>query len=70
MLDKIKKWCKENDTSISALEKKCGLGNGTIGGWEKSTPRVDSLMSVSKITGLSLEELINTENKDNKDKAS
>lgn len=58
MLEKIKAWCKENDIPIYALEKKCGLGNGTIGGWEKSTPRVDSLIAVSKVTGLSIDELI------------
>ncbi|MDD4843185.1 MAG: helix-turn-helix transcriptional regulator [Anaerotignum sp.] len=62
MLEKIKAWCKENDTAISVLEKKCGLGNGTISGWEKSVPRVDSLIAVSKITGLSLDELIGTKN--------
>lgn len=58
MLEVIKKWCKENNVSISALEKKCDLGNGTIGGWDKSTPRVDNLMAVSKVTGLSIDELI------------
>ncbi|WP_312048011.1 helix-turn-helix domain-containing protein [Anaerotignum sp.] len=58
MLEKIKEWCKENNTPVSVLEKMCGLGNGTISGWEKSTPRVDSLMAVSKITGLSIDELI------------
>lgn len=57
MLDKIRSWCKENNTSISALEKKCGLGNGTIGGWEKSSPRIDTLLAVSKITGIEISEL-------------
>ncbi|MDD3393917.1 MAG: helix-turn-helix transcriptional regulator [Anaerotignum sp.] len=58
MLEKIKIWCKENKTPISTLEKMCGLGNGTIGGWEKSTPRVDNLMAVSKVTGLSIDDLV------------
>lgn len=58
MLEKIKSWCKENNMPIYVLEKKCGLGNGTIGGWEKSIPRADNLMAVSKVTGLSLDELI------------
>ncbi|WMI80950.1 helix-turn-helix domain-containing protein [Anaerotignum sp. MB30-C6] len=58
MLEKIKAWCRDNKTSVCALEKQCGLGNGTIGGWEKSTPRVDSLIAVSKATGLSIDDLI------------
>ena len=31
--DMIVKYCKENDISISAFEKKCGFGNGTVGKW-------------------------------------
>jgi len=58
LLEKIKAWCKENKTPVSALEKMCGLGNGTIGGWEKSTPRIESLIAVSRVTGLSIVDLI------------
>lgn len=44
--------------SISALEKKCGLGNATIRGWENSVPRIDTLQKVSEVTGISISELI------------
>ena len=57
---KIEAWCKENGTSVAALEKKCGLGNGTIQGWKTSSPRIDSLQKVSKVTGIPIEELITT----------
>ena len=32
---KIIRYCEENNISISAFEKKCNIGNGTIGKWEK-----------------------------------
>ena len=32
---KIIRYCEENNISISAFEKKCKIGNGTIGKWEK-----------------------------------
>ena len=54
----IEKWCKDNDTSICALEKKCGIGNGTISRWNESMPRVDTLQKVSEATGISISELI------------
>lgn len=58
ILARIEQWCKENNTSIAALEKKCELGNATIRGWETRSPRVDSLQKVSDVTGIPIEELI------------
>lgn len=57
---KIESWCKENNTTISALEKKCGLGNATIRGWSDSIPRVDKLQKVSEVTGIPIAELIDS----------
>lgn len=54
---RIESWCKENGISVSALEKKCGLGNATIRGWETSSPRIDSLKKVSDFTGIPINEL-------------
>jgi len=44
--------------SISALEKKCKLGNATIRGWEKSSPRLDNLQKVSDFTKIPISELV------------
>ena len=63
ILEKIEQWCKENNTSIAALEKKCGLGNATIRGWGTNSPRVDSLKKVSDVTGIPIEELIGNSKK-------
>ena len=65
MLKRIEKWCKENGTTIAALEKKCGLGNATIRSWNTSIPRIDSLMKVSDATGIPIEELIRNNGKEN-----
>lgn len=58
VLERIEKWCKENNTSIAALEKKCGIGNATIAKWGESLPRIDSLKRVSAETGIPIDELI------------
>lgn len=58
VLERIEKWCKENGVSVSALEKKCALGNATITRWNKSMPRVDTLQKVSEVTGIPITELL------------
>lgn len=58
ILEQIEKWCKENNTSIAALEKKCGLGNATISKWDKSMPRIDTLQKVSEVTKIPIAKLI------------
>ena len=61
LLGVIEKWCKENNTSISALEKSCGFGNATIRSWIKSMPRIDTLQKVSLVTGIPIEKLLEDE---------
>ena len=58
LLEQIEKWCRENNTSIFALEKACGLGNATIRGWDTSTPRIDTLQRVSKVMNVPIETLL------------
>ena len=45
--ENVKKIADEKGISISALEKKAGLGNGVISGWKKSSPTVANLNSVA-----------------------
>lgn len=62
LYSKIEALCKKNGISISGLEKATGLGNATIKGWEKSSPRIDSLIKVAKYFGCTVDELMrNTE---------
>lgn len=56
---KIIKYCEENNISIATFEKKCNIGNGTIGKWGKgSKPSLDTLEKISKATGITVSELV------------
>lgn len=55
---KVEDYCKKNHISLAAFEKKCGLGNGTIKGWETSSPRFDSLKKVADGMGIKVEKLL------------
>ena len=66
LLEQIEKWCRENNSSVSALEKACGLGNATIRSWETSMPRIDTLRKVARETGIPIEKLL--ESADNEPK--
>ena len=50
--------CKENKISIARLEKELGIGNGTIGRWEKSSPTVENLKKVADYFGVTVNDLI------------
>lgn len=54
----VKKICEEKGISISQLEKESGLGNGTIGGWRTSAPRLDSLQAVAKVLKVKVDKLL------------
>lgn len=58
LLRKIKNMAKEKGLSIRKLENKAGLGNGTISGWETSSPNVDNLKKVADILECTIDELL------------
>lgn len=58
ILKNISMLCKEKGISIAKLEKEVGLGNGTIGKWAESSPKVDSLKSVADYFGVTVDSLI------------
>lgn len=47
MVEQIKKLCSDNKTSIKALEKELGFGNGTIRRWDTNAPSVDKIILVA-----------------------
>lgn len=56
---KIIKYCKANNLSVSAFEKKCGIGNGTVGRWKDgSKPSLDTLEKIEKATGIPISDLV------------
>lgn len=58
--EKVDKYCKENNLSISAFEKKCDLPNGLVGKWKLNsyTPCVATLKKISNATGIPIEKWI------------
>lgn len=62
-VNNIRNLCKKNGTSLAALEKKLGFGNGVISGWEnaKSWPPYDRLFEVAAELGVSVDELAGNE---------
>ena len=50
--------CKGKGISIAKLEKETGLGNGTVGRWEKSSPSVENVKKVADYFQVSVDYLI------------
>lgn len=55
ILSKIRDLCEQKNITISELEKECGIGNATISRWDKSFPRMDTLIKVAKYFEVSIE---------------
>ena len=52
----VVKYCADNNISIAEFEKMCGLGNGTVGKWNKGkNPSLNTLYIMQSKTGISLE---------------
>lgn len=59
--EKVIQYCDENKISICAFEKKCDIGNGTIGRWKNgSKPTIETLKKIEKVTGIPITELVST----------
>lgn len=58
--ENIKEVCDKKNISISALEKRAGIGNGTIGKWKesKSGPTVETLLKIADVLGVSIGRLV------------
>lgn len=56
--ENVKKIADEKGISISALEKKAGLGNGVISGWKTSSPTVANLKSVADVLHVNVDKLL------------
>ena len=58
IFDNISKLCKENGISVAKLERETGIGNGTIGRWNVSSPNVANLKAVADFFRVSMDELV------------
>ena len=48
----IKDICKEKNISVSEVEKRARLGNGTITKWNQSVPNLKNLEAVANVLGI------------------
>ena len=53
--EKIKELAEKNGISIAALEKKLGIGNGTIRKWNEVSPTLENISKVARYFGVSIE---------------
>lgn len=58
LLERIKSLCIENSISLSALEKKLNLGNGTLSRWNTSSPSIDKIQRISNYFNVSIDYLV------------
>lgn len=58
LYEKILDYCEKEGLSISAFEKKCDIGNGTVGRWKDdvSKPSLTTLEKIAKETKISVAE--------------
>lgn len=58
IVERIKVRCKEKSTSMNALEKELGFGNGSIRLWDKKEPGSQKVILVAERLDLSLDWLL------------
>lgn len=57
-VDYIRELSRTKGMSLSQLEEQSGLGNGTIGKWERQMPTLTSLQKVADSLGCNVKDLI------------
>lgn len=63
MVDTIRRLCKEQGKTLFSLEQECGLGNGSINKWDRSSPSVAKVIAVANALGVSIADLIGGQEK-------
>ncbi|WP_041712944.1 helix-turn-helix domain-containing protein [Cellulosilyticum lentocellum] len=63
LVEKIQELCRRNATTQSSLERELGFGKGTISKWDKSSPSTDKLQKVADYFHVSIDYLLEREDK-------
>ena len=65
LYEKIVAYCEREGISISSFEKKCSIGNGTVGRWkdDASRPALTTLEKIADTTGIPVSEWIKQKSK-------
>lgn len=65
LVERIKLKCKENHTSMNALEGELGFGNGTLRRWDERTPGADRLLTLANRLNTSVDWLLTGKDPEN-----
>lgn len=57
LYERIKELCKKNGTNITALEKACGFGRGSISKIDKHRPSNEKLQKMADYFGITVDQL-------------
>lgn len=58
LVPKIEDLCKECNTTVTALERDCGLSLGSVRRWDKNSPSIDRVVLVAKALSTTVSYLI------------
>lgn len=58
IFENVKEIGRKKGLTIMEIEKRAGFSNGTIGKWQKSSPRVENVIKVSEVLGVSVSRLM------------
>lgn len=61
LYERIKELCRQNGTTISALERECGLAKGSVSKIDRHKPNAEKLQKIANYLEVSVEELMGTE---------
>lgn len=56
---RIKQEIKAHNTTIAAVERELGLGNGTISKWDKQSPSCNNMLKLANYLNCSVDYLLN-----------
>ena len=57
--DRVIEYCVKEDLTVSAFERFCKLGNGTVSKWkDENAPTINSLIKIEKAPGIPIIEWI------------
>ena len=59
IFDRVQRYCRLHNLTISEFEKLFGIGNGSVARWRVKQPSLKSLIKISKATRISLENWVN-----------
>lgn len=63
LVQRIDALCKQRNTTMTAIERECGLGVSSIRKWDDHSPSLTKVMAVADALGVSVSDLIGEQQK-------